>query len=366
MKMPSQKLCSSTRRSARLAAAGKAAEQSTENEFHSNQKSAPESSFHSVQNDKIALKQSSTILSLNDDCLLKTFSQLDLQDLCAVKDSCQRFSCLAVFDAQRRFRKIDCVLVELSMGSLMLPSALVLAKFGRIIKYLAIQEKTDDEYAYYFKDQAVSLLKTCTSLEYLAMFDMDMMVFPITKLKSLFTKIGWLVLVDCDNIPTKLDGLLNASKMLEHFIVEVTKYPFLKLSSLCPAIVQHGMEYKTIGLQGKIRYDIKVTQFLESIQLSKVRCLEIKAKELTPWDMILLGRLDFLKKLTLNEFVPTAGLFDAINEFLNLNVLVLRTKKKIPDEMMASATSFIITVAKISKIYKTSLIRRNQNPIENE
>lgn len=364
--MSSKALCSRTASSARVAAARTVAGKSTEGESQSTHQSAPESSENTAKNELVvAQNQTSTILSLNDDCLLQIFSQLDLEDLCAVKDCCQRLKYLAICDAQRRFRKNVCVRIAVCDGVVRLTSALLLAKLGRFITRLKMSGYPNyNRFGQRFLDQAILLIKTCISLKCLWLYGVDLKNIPITKLKIVFANIETIVLENCPHRPRKLDGMLNASKMVKHFIAESNKMDqgYL-LSALCSAIVEHGMEYETVRLNGMVLHDITMTQFLEIMQLSKVRNLEInnELKEFTSSDVNLLGRLDSLKELTLNDFIPTVDFFTAIYGFSNWEVLKLTTSIGYwtLGGTRAPATDFVATVEIFSNKLYTSLIRRN-------
>lgn len=226
----------------------------------------PKSMEKKTQQDK---PTGASIMTLNDDCFLEIFSRLDTVDLCAIKDCCQRFSCLADDVAQKRFLNSD---LHLSgRVESVAQTFLILEKFGKFITSLDIA----DYNAFYraFKGngrgrELHSVIKE-GKLKSLKLRDARIWIFPARNFRKMYENIqSFDVKFDC----RQYRGVLAALKIAKNLGSLTLSLPYMPIHFL-------DLEY--------------LVEFVKELQpLTKLKNLE-------------LGKLNFFGSITheLNEVV---------------------------------------------------------------
>lgn len=140
-----------------------------------------------------------SILDLNDDCLMEIFHNLDALELCAVKDSCQRFRNLTEYHFQTIYNSKPFSFGDKDMRNRKIISQIeqekVLKHFGKFIKKLVINAHDFQE----TPEQVLRIIgRTCN--QNLQDFEMDSILLDddaLDKCKVLLSKLNRLSLDFC-------------------------------------------------------------------------------------------------------------------------------------------------------------------------
>lgn len=346
--MSSKELCSRTRRSARIAAARSVPTKAKDDELDADQQMATEPSVeNTVEMEKDTVQeQDAPLLSLNDDCLLAIYSYLKMEDLCALKDCCQRLSFLALFIVERAFRKKK-FNEYFCLPSKPRPSdtdfeekALMAFKFGELINHVEIVGRAKDSW------RIGPVLKDCTFIKSFRLRNVAMGIIPVVKLKAMLANIETLELLCCRVSTRKLFRILNSTKSLKHLLIH-GKMPMS--SDLLSAIVEHE-NIESICLRMTGIYNVSAEEFrsyAEQLQpLQKLKNLEIlyiRYPEIIAPAMDVLAKIDSLEELTLSWFKPTVDFIQRLATFRNLRTFKIYTYKDIPDKIVDAAHNFTVT-----------------------
>lgn len=348
--MSSKELCSRARRSARIAAARSVATKPKYVEPDSDQEMASEPSVEefvvNLIENEIVQEEAGSLLSLNDDCLLKVFSYLEMKDLCALRDSCCRLSNLALTIVlkglhRNEFNDYFC------LPSKPRPSdkdfeekALMATKFGEFFNHVEIVGRVKDSW------RIGAVLKNCTSVKSFRLRNVAMGIVPVYKMKAMFENIETLELLRCRISTRKLVRILNATKSLKHILI----HGKMEMSSdLLSAIVEHE-NIESIRLRITGIYHVTETEmrnYAELLQpLQKLKNLEIlyiRYPAMIASAMDVLAKIDSLEELTFSWFKPTVEFIRKLDTFLNLKSFHIHTYKSIADKIIDAAQNFTVT-----------------------
>lgn len=291
-------------------------------------------------------EEEKNIMSLNDDCLLEVFEHFNMEDLCAIKDCCRRFSDLAIAVVKKGFRKKE------YDEHLCLPSipkyfdkdfavkALMATKFGEFITHVEIVGCHKDVW------HIGTVLKNCTSVKSLRFTNVSLGLVPVGKLKEMFMNIETLEVLFCRVSTRKIAGILKCTNALKHLFIR-GKLPIS--SDLIAAIVDcENIESICLRITGN--HDASGTEFhghaKQLQQLKKLKCLEIfyvpYCFGIAP-AMEILAKIGSLEELTLSWFIPDGNFFKSLDSFVNLKTFNIHTYKKIPEENLLAASKFTAT-----------------------
>lgn len=355
--MTSKALLTRRRRSARIAAARSVATNSNEVDRYSRRKNAAASAKSSRV--RILQSQQCYMLSLNDDCISKILSHLDLSDLFALNESCRQLSYLTYLAARKRFRQNDYMRLQIHKD---IDAVLMLKKFGKFFTNLCI----DFEHSFFDGFVASSrggnwsllrngpdfdsMMRDCTSLKRLKFRKVDFKSFSIWKCRNILRNIETLEIEDCIGITQKIAHLLNVCKKMKHFTLGPT-YHLQEPSDLFSSIVGFGQDVETIRLKIDSTYETALFLiFLKRLQRNK----NLKTLELGLfWEYSMSTRvinalttIDSLEELNLRRFIPNEDYFRALNRCKNLKVCKLHTNESVTDAMMGLASNFAFTSEK--------------------
>lgn len=353
--MSSKELCSSTSKSARIAATRAVPVKPKEDERHYDQQLVSESSGMADADKSLdAQNEKSSILVLNDDCLLEILSYLELKDLVAIKDCCSRFRYLADSMAGKKFPKDEYVYVPFIWSGWKVKTteaAALKMKFPQAITHLHFRQNyLNSDSNCTVKLGTLSMITNCTSLKCLKL-EMNLYQLPVQKLESILQDIETLVLTYCfgENNIRKTLAILATTRKLKHFTLRGEKNAKVP-SALFDAIIKYGTNCESIRLLGYTLLSMKNDQFFAFLnqlkQLKKLRCLELRSshrQSITKLEINLLATLDSLEELILDGCTPTDELFQSFNLNKTLKVVDLITYRPITDAMISHATDFNIT-----------------------
>lgn len=358
---------SSVRRSARIAAARAVASSSNR---------------HAATNESSKRNSESrnpTLLALNDDCLLEVLDRLPIDDFSAFKGTCQRFSSLSDFAAEKKLRKQKHVRPLKPYPALwhkrnLVRSSRMLANFGKYISHLYIDGTRPrgthiDHQAFY---DMVSKIKHCTSMKYLRLKKLDLHRLTIGRLKHALRVIKTLQLNDCRDGYTYsyIAKILKRSTSLKSFILSGNGTSVE--TDICAAVVRFGQNLQSIRFKRSCKYGVSTGEFLrfmsELQQMRNLKNLEIcniRRDEVIIPAINILATSGSLETLRLSRFYPTNEFFAALNRFTTLRECKLHTEDDIPEAMRAAAVGFDFTVKKSEREmerypYTVTIKRRNQ------
>lgn len=284
------------------------------------------------------------IFMLVDDCLKKVFSYLNMKDLAAVRDCCQRFRYLAEDIVQTKIRKkeFDERLCTSSKPSRKVEAnmALMTTKFGKFIKHVQIDGSSKGDWRF------GTMFNHCKALDSFKMRKVELNRVPIVKLENMLQDVGSLELISCWIEPCHLAAMLRATKKLKSFAfygnVEMTTNLLSSLSEL--------VDIETVRWKNSDVYDFTPHGFADFVkyllplkQLKNLEIFFVKRQNLILPAMAILATIDSLEELTLSWLMPRVAFFASLNEFPNLQLCKLLTYKEIPDEAMVPATHFTAT-----------------------
>lgn len=357
---------SPARRSARIAAANAVASSSNQHvAANESSKSKTESRKHSL-------------LSLNDDCLLEVLDHLPIDDFSALKVTCQRFSLLTDYEAEKRLRKQKHVCPLKPYPALwhkknLVRTSKMLANFGKFISHLYIDGTQPrnthiDHQAFY---AMVSMVKHCTSLKSLRLKKLDLHRLPIDEFKQALRAIKTLQLNDCHDGYTYsyIAKILKRSTSLKHFVLSGSGTSVE--TDICAAIVRFGQNLESIRFKRSCKYNVTTDEFLRFMSelrrmgnLKNLEICNIRRDEVIIPAIKILATSDSLETLRLSRFYPTNEFFAALTRFPNLRECKLHTDADIPESMRAAAVGFDFTVVKSEKemeIYPFTVTIRRRN-----
>lgn len=181
------------------------------------------------QHKSSACAQRSTILILNDDCLLAVLSHLSSTDLCAIADSCCRLGNIADDVMEKRFKKkqleywqpcsnswpdqADFVRKILRKSIKFSP---ILKHFGQFIHGLNI---TSDVLREDFWQQ----LGNCIELKTLTLKRAPLYLFPVSAMGKMFEQLETLRLFHCFSLNWGYEKLLVSCKSLKALVIFVKR-----------------------------------------------------------------------------------------------------------------------------------------------
>lgn len=271
----------------------------------------------------------SSILRLNDDCLLEVFSHLSIEDLCAVKDCSRRFSDLAdsVVRSRWRNKRYDCDLEDFNNNESEV--ILALAKFGRFVSHLCVRS------IHLSKITVENLgvkLDYCTSLEQLRLQFVDISLLLSGQCKIL-QNITNLYLDNCHGNNWQHAKLVKICTELKN--LSVLKYG--RITKGLAAINSHA-NIENIRISGF---------FLSLNELENMQRLE-KLNELFVY---------------LNTFwIADDDIFKGLNDFKKLKRLRIYSPIAISNAQLALATNYELkseTKPLRDRKYKYKLTRKN-------
>lgn len=338
-----------TRRSARVATSRSVANKSKTLDRHFNRAQVAAPAKNAVA--RVTRSRSGNILSLNDDCVSKILSHLDLPDLFALDDSYRQFSYLIYLAALKKFRENGYLWLRLNKD---FDAEVMLQRFGRFFTHLCVDGEnsfldpleSDWNLCKDGRDLG-SMMKHCTLLTRLKFRKVSFRNFPAWKLRNVFRNIETLEIENSNGIAQKIASMLGVCKQLKHLVlgpIDHTQEP----SDLFSSITAFGMDMETICLKMDSTYEAgPFLKFLKRLQpLEKLKILEmglIWEYPMTSRVVIALASIDSLEELHLRRFIPNEEFFQALNQFTKLNVCKLHTNEIVSDGMMAVATNFSFT-----------------------
>lgn len=355
--MSSKALLTHSRRSARIAAARSVATKSNVVDLCSRRVDIAASA--KTNRTRTARGKQCFLLSLNDDCVAKVLSHLELNDLFALNESCRQLGYSTYLAAQKRFRQNEFVCLQISKD---VDAFLMLKKFGKFFTHLCI------DFEHSFFDLFVissrmenwnlagnghdlcSMLRYCTSLKRLKFRKVHFGSLPIWKLRTILRNIETLVIEDCSCISQKIAAILNVCKKLKHLTLGPNSHP-QEPSDLFSSIVEFGPDVETIRL--KIDSTYETAHFLTFLKrlhrFGKLKTLELGLF----WEYSMSTRvinaltsIVSLEELNLRRFIPNEDFFKALNRCRNLKVCKLHTNENISDTMIGFASNFTLTAEK--------------------
>lgn len=281
------------------------------------------------------------IPQLNDDCLLKIFSYLSVENLCDVKACSRRFSDLADSVVRSKYRKkvYHCYFVDFIHDDGDWP---VLPMFSTCISNLCIQNggfRPKD--AKKFNKQ----LRNFTSLKTLTLQKVELSLISVRgPVSSVLQNIEKLELCQCTGRYWQFTELVKVCYKLKNLSLQLDLS--VKISSDTNALVYNindheNIEYIHVSCDDPCLNRIKNVQ-----QLTKLKKLTIS------WNLLAgdceatkiistLATRDILDEFWLLNLDPDDDFFKEFNKFNNLKMCVLGTKKKaISATQMALANKF--------------------------
>lgn len=202
--------------------------------------------------------QRSTILILNDDCLLAVLSHLSSKDLCAIADCCCRLSNIAddIMEKRMKNKQLEhwhpCsnswpdqsdVVRKILRRSIEFTS--ILEHFGRFIHHLNI---TSD----LLREDFWQLLGNCTELKTLTLKRASLHLIPVSDMGVMFEQLKELRLFRCFSLNWGYEKLLDSCKSLKKLVIFVKREGMSKSASEDPTddllqiIAQHKMDIESI------------------------------------------------------------------------------------------------------------------------
>lgn len=357
--MSSKVLSSRDRRSARISL-GRSVPTKLRNSFRrSNGRNADTPARNTRA--RVTRSQQSNLLSLNDDCISKILSHLELNDLFALNDSYPKLGYLTYLAAEKRFRKNGLICLRINRD---VNAVKILKKFGKFITHLCIDGENsfsdlcpayqDDWNSYQDGYDFGAMMRNCGSLKSVKFRKVHFWNAPVWKLRNIFQQIETLVLEDCNGITQKIAPLLNVCKSLKHLILEPndrTREP----ADLFSSIVEFGPEIETIRLKMDSTYEAaQFLKFLKRLEkLEKLKTLELGLIWEYPMTARInhaLASLESLEELNLRRFIPNEGFFKTLNHLTKLKVCKLQTNGMVSDAVMALATKFAYTNVKTESV----------------
>lgn len=272
-----------------------------------NEIEVPQAAHHGLQPD-----EKRSILSLDDDSLMETFSHMNMKGLSVMADCCTRFRDLANEVVRKGFRKKD------FDEYLCLPSkprhrltengefryeyddenfaekTLMAMKFGKFISRVEIVGRDKDSW------RIGPVLKNCTSVKSFRLRNLALGIVPVTQMKEMLRNIETLELTRCRISTRKLAIILNATESLKHLLIHGK---MVMGSDLLAAIVER-QSIESVRLRMTGFYDAGASQIREFFKqlktMQRLKCLEIlylKYHHAITASMDILSTIDTLDQL---------------------------------------------------------------------
>lgn len=370
--MSAKELCSRIRRSARIAAQRASAIKSTGGDRHQNQQLAVKRTNNTAEKKKsVTQRRNCNIFSLNDDCILKIFSYLTLQDIFTINDIDERFSYLAYKIAQKMFREgeyvclpekpgdqvsmrnasLDQVLMQHSSDEL---AALMLIKFGKFITHLHI----DDSRAFIlfcntYKSgwSFMSMMINCTALKCIRFKDIyyssDLVGF-----EKIFQNVETFELKQSPALTLDLTPILSVSKKLKNITLEV--YSIIGLLAFTELVNLESICFKATFSS---YFNVVFLYQLECMQHLKKLDLGCIYQQITVPRINALANIVWLEELNLECYVANENAFKALNKLIQVasGTLYIHARREISADALTFVNNFVITVVKHNTLYTSSL-----------
>lgn len=326
---------------------------------------------------RVRQRRKSGLLSLNDDCLSKILSQLELDDLFAVKDSCPELSRLTYLAAANIFRENEYVSLRINKDA---DAVKMLKTFGEFITDLCIDGDNsfselrvpyNGDWAQY-KDSPDfgAMLAHCTSLKHVKFRSVSVGSISVRQMRLPLRNVETLVFEHCNGILQKIQPLLGVCKMLKHLVVGPSSRSREPLDLFSSSIV-FGTSMETIRMKIDSTYDASqfITYLKQLAELNNLKTLELGLMweyPMTARMVQTLASMESLQELHLRRFIPSANFFKILPRFSNLRVCKLETNETITEKWTTLAVDFVAVKEENEKwlknihcatLYSLSLIR---------
>lgn len=342
---------SKLRRSARIAAARGLSVKRSEDGCHLDQ---PLNAAPAVKRRKtVAPTRHRNILQLNDDCILKIFSYLSMNDLFAVSDVNDRLSFMAYLTAKKMFRAGEYVRLSTEGENHLESDMLMLFNFGKFITHLHIADmfpliplcnrKVGTNF--------VSMMNNCTELKCVR-FEGISDPSDVTGFEMSLANIETLELEGIDTVD--LVPLLKYAQKLKNIILENIE---LDMTSWM-AIAQHE-SLESIRFRNVLGFGLGI-EFLSQIRyLRHLRKLEYAnfSHKITVWQINELAKLSWLDELNLECMATDECDFRAFSRLKNIEsaTVYVHTNRRMPGSAVASMNNFKIKHVKHKTLYASRM-----------
>lgn len=277
------------------------------------------------------------IFALNDDCLLEIFTYLPTIDLCAVKDTCRRFSALADYAAQLRFQQVaefECVPTQDNQKDL----AIFMQHFGKFIggKIVVKSEPTFDAKKMWL------LLKHCGALNELELIGVNVSGLPIHRMKKMLQNVNILQFKKCCGKDSDYARVINACVNLRSLTA------FINLTGGSDMLLKY-IAHDASNIEEIFFASINSNEatFVENManlrHLKRLNLLFISCHNCSVAAAIdALAECDApLYYIHLRDVLPDENLASALNKLNNLQLCFIQTAIEMPDAVRNSFGKFI-------------------------
>lgn len=276
------------------------------------------------------------IFVLNDDCLLEICSYLPAMELCAVKDTCRRFSAIADYAAKLRYQQVaefECVPNDENQKDL----AIFMQHFG---KYVGGKIVVKTELAFDAKKMWL-LLKHCGALKELELLGVNVSGLPIYQMKKMLQNLEVLQFKKCKGEDSDYARIINACVNLR----SLTAFINLNGASdkLFPLIAHRASNIEEL-FYAPINSD--PNSFVENMaklrRLKKLNLLFISCNNHRIAKAIdALAERNTLQFLLLREILPDKDLGRALDKFTNLEICFIQTEFEMSEDVLNCFGKFI-------------------------
>lgn len=290
------------------------------------------------------------IPTLNDDCILKIFSYLKLEDLSRTKDCCRRFSWLADYTVQQKCKN---EFVRLPTKQNAADAASILTKFGHEIEHLQIDDETRFiRFCNQNCNKFNSMIKNCKNLKCLRLKNVSFGNVGFQKLKQSLQNIEALELGNCDFTSMHVNEFLKTCGKLTKFTIHGATSPIT--SEMCLSVLQNGSALESITFRN-CRYDISTAEFFKFIadlkRLNNMKKLDVgcvRQRSILPILHEMVESNSQLETIAFSGFVPkSSDFFDFLKQMKRLRTCKLFNKGVISGAVAAAAaTDFSIKTVK--------------------
>lgn len=319
--------------------------------------------FEIVEKNENERNQRVTLTSLNDDCLLKIFSNLSAIDLSAIKKCGRRFSELADYIAWRRYPKeVFEYCTSADHGTSHSGCVAALHDFGAFMNQIRIEMDCfcqNYDRAHYASPgfgryncsghQMLTELESCINLRSLTLVRMQLhnvSTREVSKSLQGLTHLETLRLIECGGIESNIARLIKSCKSLKNLSLHSEKV-FSWTAAVTDNISKCISTVKTIEQISFRLNDLQIT-FVENVKelrnLGELKKLELDCGGSLEFNLApaihALATTDSLEELVLEDVEPNDAIGRALDKFSHLKSCVMLSDAEIDDNVMALIENF--------------------------
>lgn len=280
--------------------------------------------------------QVTKITALNDDCLLEIFPYLSLGDLCAVKESHQRFSASAdrIFKANYLNSAGDYHLHPNKCYNL---SARAIKLFGKTITRACVTSGILHEEN--IARKYFTLLNFCSAMEHLKLQQCNIeYISNVLHETTFFENLCSLSIKHVSGTQDHFKHVLNACNPLKLTSLEFSRFfrKYMRTSDDLLAFITDRMfnlehfEFRLNECTKSFQENLSKLQNLRKLKIFRIVCDETTSIAPIICAMANIDSLEVLEITDFSDIIPNENVVEAINKIANVPIFTYESNRKIP------------------------------------